>query len=476
MDALPLYRQLAAHYQQAIETGTLAPGSRMPSLRALMDRHDVSLSTALQSCRHLERDGFLEARPRSGYFVRLPGKPACRPVAEPVNRLADPAQYVGIHERVSAIIAQGRSHPLQFNLAVACAAAELYPVEALKQAMMRALRHDPTVLTSAATPNGSPALRSVLAQRALTTRIAASRDDIVVTNGCIEALNLALRAVAQPGDVIAVESPTYYGLLQILESLGMKALEIPTSAQNGISVEALELAAQTYRNIKAVVVVPNFQNPLGAVMPDAAKARLVAWCEAHAIPLIEDDTYSLLSNSDTPLAAAKAWDRTGNVIYCASLHKTLAPGMRLGWMIGGRWQARIEMLKYAQTRANEVLPQLAVADFIGSGAYDRHLRRLRLALRDQREQMAEAIATYFPLDTRLTVPQGGLSLWIELPGGASSTALFEQAMNAGVGIAPGRMFSNSDRFEAYFRLSCGQPYTRALNGAMRTLGQLAAAL
>ncbi|GHD56428.1 aminotransferase-like domain-containing protein [Jeongeupia chitinilytica] len=476
MDTLPLYRRLAAHYQQVIDAGTLMPGSRMPSLRVLMDRHDVSLSTALQTCRHLERYGYLEARPRSGYFVRLPGKPACQPVAEPAHRLADPASYVGIHERVSAVIAQGRQHPVQFNLAVACGAAELYPVEALKQATIRALRRDPTVLTSAAVPNGSPALRTVLAQRALTARIAVNRDEIIVTNGCIEALNLALRAVAGPGDVVAVESPTYYGLLQILESLGLKALEIPTSAQNGISVEALELAAQTYRNIKAVIVVPNFQNPLGAVMPDSAKVRLVEWCEMHAIPLIEDDTYSLLSNSDTPLSAAKAWDRTGNVIHCASLHKTLAPGMRLGWMTAGKWQARVEMLKYAQSRANEVLPQLAAADFIASGEYERHLRRLRLALRDQREQMAEAIATYFPLGTRLTVPQGGLSLWTELPAGASSQRLFERAMAAGIGIAPGLMFSNSDRFDGFFRVSCGLPYTRELNSAMRTLGQLAAAL
>ncbi|WP_432721451.1 PLP-dependent aminotransferase family protein [Jeongeupia wiesaeckerbachi] len=476
MDALPLYRQLAAHYQQAIERGTLAPGSRMPSLRALMDRHDVSLSTALQSCRYLERDGYLEARPRSGYFVRLPGKPVCQPVAEPSTRLADPARYVGIQERVTSIIAQGKQFPVRFNLAAASGSPELYPTEALKQAMIRSLRNDPSVLTSSAQPLGSAVLRGVLAQRALSARIALSRDDIIVTNGCIEALNLALRAVAQAGDVIAVESPTYYGLLQILEAQGMKALEIPTSAQNGISVEALELAAQTYRNIKAVVAVPNFQNPLGAVMPDDSKARLVAWCEANAIPLIEDDTYSLLGSTDTPLSALKAWDRTGNVIHCASLHKTLAPGMRLGWISAGRWHERVAQLKHALSRAQEVLPQLAVADFMGSGAYERYLRRLRLALRDQREQMIEAVATYFPAGTRLTPPQGGLILWAELPGGASAERLFERAMCEGIAIAPGPMFSNSDRFDACVRLSCGLPYTRELNAAMRTLGRLAADL
>ncbi|AOY01906.1 PLP-dependent aminotransferase family protein [Jeongeupia sp. USM3] len=474
MDTLPLYRQLAIHYRQAIDAGTLAPGSRMPSLRALMDRHAVSLSTALQTCRHLERDGYLEARPRSGYFVRQPRRPACEPVSEPAVRLAEPARYVGIQERVTSIIAQGKQYPVQFNLAAASGACELYPAEALKQATIRALRNDPSVLTSSAPPMGSAALRSVLAERALPSRIVLGRDDIIITNGCIEALNLALRAVAQAGDVIAVESPTYYGLLQILEALGMKALEIPSSAQSGISVEALELAAQTYRDIKAVVVVPNFQNPLGAVMPDESKARLVAWCEANAIPLIEDDTYSLLGSTDTPLSAAKAWDRTGNVIHCASLHKTLAPGMRLGWISAGRWHERVAQLKHAQSRAQEVLLQLAVADFMGSSAYERYLRRLRLALRDQREQMIEAVATYFPEGTRLTPPQGGLILWVELPGRASSELLFERAMREGIAIAPGQMFSNSDRFDSCIRLSCGLPYTRELNTAMRTLGSLAA--
>jgi DNA-binding transcriptional MocR family regulator len=193
-----------------------------------------------------------------------------------------------------------------------------------------------------------------------------SADEITITHGCIEALNLALRAVTQPGDTVAVESPTFYGLLQILESLGLRALEIPTSATRGISVDALEMAIGAYDNIKAVVVVPHLQNPLGGILCDADKQRLVQLCEQQGIPLIEDDTYTALADSEAPLQALKAWDRTGNVIHCASLHKILAPGMRLGWMVAGKWQARVAMLKYAQTRDNEEWSQITAAEFLSA--------------------------------------------------------------------------------------------------------------
>ena len=312
----------------------------------------------------------------------------------------------------------------------------------------------------------------MLARRALANGINASADDVIVTHGCIEALNLALRAVARPGDTIAVESPCYFGLLQILESLGMRALEIPTSPQHGLSIEALDLAFQTHGNIRAVVVVPNFQNPLGCVMPDAEKARLVALCERQQVPLIEDDTYGALTDDDSPLPAAKSWDPTGNVIYCASLHKTLAPGMRLGWLLGGRWKARIAMLKFAQSRPNEPLAQIAVADYLGSRAYDRHLIRLRRELKTQRDRSAELIASHFPPGTRLSMPRGGMLLWVEMPGGRSGMRVFEEALRQGIRVAPGAMFSNSGRYEHFLRISCGQRHTPEIDRALLTLARI----
>lgn len=470
--AAPLYRRWANHYLEAIHAGSLAPGDRMPSVRNLMRLHGVSLSTAIQICRQLEADGWLEARPRSGYFVRRPHRLPIAPAQEPDLAALDPASYVGIHVRVSDFVAKRHAYPVRINLGGACGEPALYPGEKLRQAALRALRHHPEMLVTAPRSGGSLDLRTVLAKRGVPIGLAAAPEDVLITHGCIEALNLALRAVAQPGDTIAVESPTFYGLLQILESLGLRALEIPTSPHTGISVEALELAIRTYDNIKAVAVIPNLQNPLGSIMPDAHKARLVELCERHGIPIIEDDTYGELCKGDAPPRALKAWDRSGNVIYCASLHKILAPGMRLGWMTAGRFQERVAMIKFAQTRQNEEWPQLAVAEFMASSAYDRHLRGLRQALHGQRERTAGAIAAFFPAGTRLSTPEGGLTLWVELPAGVSADALFLAALREGILIAPGRLFSNSGRFDNFIRINCGNRYTQGIEDGLRRLGQI----
>jgi len=475
METAPIYRRLANHYRDAIETGTLAQGDRFPSVRSLMERHGVSLSTALQACRQLESDGWLEARPRSGNFVRQPRRLSAPSLEEPRHgQPLDPAQYVGIHARVSEFVARGRQFPIKINFSSARSAPSLYPGEALKNAATRALRQHPDLLVKPGPANGNATFRSVLAKRAMSNGMVLAPEEIVVTQGCIEALNLALRAVTQPGDIVGVESPTFYGLLQVLETLGLRALEIPTSPQSGISLEALELATQTHERISAIVVVPTLQNPLGSIMPDTHKARLVDFCAAQQIALIEDDTYSALVNGDIPQLALKSWDKTGNVIHCASLHKILAPGMRLGWMNAGRWHSRVEMLKYVQSRNNEELAQLAAADFMASSAYERHLRQLRRNLKSQRERTAEAIAAYFPKGTRLNQPDGGLALWVELPAGCSSKRIFDAALEEGIFIAPGLMFSNSNRFDGFIRLNCGAPFNQEIDEALKRLGKIIA--
>ena len=476
MDPQSLYARIARHYRAAIQSGALPPGAAMPSVRALTRLHQVSLSTALQACRSLEDEGLVEARPRSGYFVLTPRRAAIPPVDEPdLQRGLDAAHYVGIHDRVSRFVAMSERQPARVDFAATYAAPESYPGEGLKNAAIRALRRDPGLLVRQIAPKGEAPLRAALARCALDAGMRLPPDEIVVTHGCTEALNVALRAVAQPGDTIAVESPTYYGLLQVLESLGLRALEIPTSPSTGLAVAALEFALQTHAGIKAVVVVPNLQNPLSCVMPDTEKARLVALCEQHQLPLIEDDTYSALGSDDTPLKALKSWDQTGNVIHCASLRKTLAPGLRLGWISGGRWQARIEMLRYTQSRANEALAQIAMAEFMASSAHDRHLARLRRVLKRQREQTAAAIAAHFPAGTRLSEPPGSMMLWVELPERRSALAVFEAALAQGIRIAPGALFSNSNRFDHFMRISCGTPFTREADAALKQLANIVAA-
>ena len=471
MHTPPLYRQLADHYLDAIRSGTLKTGERFPSIRLMMEKHAVSLSTAVQVCRELEDCGVLEARPRSGNYIRQPDdlpKPGALPPPAPV----DTDVYVGIHEKVSWVLRASQRATIKVNFASAYCAPSLYPLKVLQDTMIKTLRQDQHLLDTTGATSGNIALRNVLARRMLTAKTHLTAERIVITNGATEAINLALRAVTRPGDTVAVESPTFYGLLQILESLNLRVLEVPASAHAGIHLPALEHLLQGPERIKALIVMPNLHNPLGSIMPDSHKARLVKLCAEHDTVLIEDDTYGDLVDTEQPLSTLKHWDRTDNVIYCASLNKTLAPGLRLGWISAGKWHDRVEMLKHTQTRGCEKLSQLAVSSFMGTPSYERYLRRLRKTLTQQRQQMSAAITRYFPEGTRVTQPRGGTLLWVELPVHYSSMALFHDALNVGIQISPGDIFSNAKRFEHFVRIGCGAPYSARIDEALETLGHL----
>lgn len=466
-----LYEQIAGPYLQAMQQGTLRTGDRFPSVRQLMRTHRVSLSTALQVCRHLEDAGWLEARPRSGYFVQRPRRLRLPP-ADATPAPIDPAAYVGIQSHISHVLARGQQQPTAVNLALAVATPAQYPSDEIARAMQRLLRQRPQMLVQMARRHGHPVLRQALAARALRRGITAAPEEIIVTHGCTEATNLALRAVTRPGDTVAVESPTFYGLLQIIEALGLRAIEIPTHPQTGLSLDALAFALEHGHGIKALVVMPTLHNPLGCTMSDAHKQQLVRLCEQHELPIIEDDIYGELCDDEPAPRALKSYDRSGIVLHCNSLNKVLAPGLRVGWLLAGRWQQRVEMLKYAQSRFPEDLPQLALAEVVASPAYDRHLRRLRAALKTERERMADAIAAHFPAGTRLTVADAGMLLWLQLPTGVSGDRLFDDALAAGIKLSPGSMFSTGPRYAGCVRLSCGQGAALDTEAAMRTLGAL----
>ncbi|MFJ2713489.1 PLP-dependent aminotransferase family protein [Pseudomonas sp. NPDC087346] len=473
MNSPPLYRQLANHYLDAIRSGTLKAGERFPSIRLMMEKHAVSLSTAVQVCRELEGQGVLEARPRSGNFIRQPDKPQKSPTVITPPKV-DSGVYVGIHEQVSSVLKASQQASIKINFSSAYCAPELYPLKILQNHMAKALRTDQHLLGTPGSACGNPALRQVLARRALASKANLPAERIVITNGATEAINLALRAVTQPGDTVAVESPTFYGLLQILESLNLRVLEVPTTAHSGLNLLALEQLLSGPEPIRAMIVIPNLQNPLGSIMPDTHKARLVELCDEHGTVLIEDDTYGDLVDTELPLSTLKHWDRHDNLIYCASLNKTLAPGIRLGWISAGRWHERVEMLKHTQTRGCEAMSQLAVSAFMKTASYERYLRRLRKTLTEQRQQMSAAILRYFPAGTRVTEPRGGTLLWVELPRSLSAMTLFHDALKVGIQITPGDIFSNAKRFGHCVRIGCGTPFSPRIDEALKTLGQLLA--
>jgi DNA-binding transcriptional MocR family regulator len=407
-----------------------------------------------------------------------------RPVTRALDESPDPdlraplpqaaeGRFSGINERISLLLDAGRRARVRVDLGGATPGPELFDAAFMNRSVAAVLREHPEILVHGRALTGAqPEFQQAMARRALDAGLRIVPADVLATSGNTEAVHLALSAVTQPGDVVAVESPTYYGLLQVIESQGLQALEIPCSHRTGISLEALELAIRTTPRLKAVVAVPDLQMPMGTVMPDSHKAALVALCRDHGLALVEDDSYRLLLDLPEPPRPAKAWDETGHVIYCESFNKTLAPGLRQGWMNGGRWHDRIYMLKFAQSRSTPPLAQQLVARWATTPAFGRHLRRMREVLRQQREQSAQALARHFPAGTRLRLPPGGLNVWVELPAGASSSRLFEEALAHGIRVSPGAMFSNTGRYDGFVRLGCTLAFTEEVEEAYRTLGGL----
>jgi DNA-binding transcriptional MocR family regulator len=297
-------------------------------------------------------------------------------------------------------------------------------------------------------------------------------DDLVLTAGCQDALTLSLRAVAKPGDIVAIESPTFYGILQAIESQGMQALEIATDPEHGMVPEALQRALGRWP-IRACVMMPSFGNPLGHLSPEARKAALVDLLRAHGVPLIEDDVYGELTFHGPRPWAAKAYDSQGEVLYCSSFSKTLGAGLRVGWVAPGRYRERIAYLKYATSQAVASLPTLAVADYLEQGGYDRFLRRVRRQYERHMLWVRALVQRYFPAGTRVTRPRGGYVLWVELPAGCDALELQRRALAAGISVAPGPVFSPTGRYPHHLRLSCAQPDTRAADIALARLGALA---
>jgi DNA-binding transcriptional MocR family regulator len=298
-------------------------------------------------------------------------------------------------------------------------------------------------------------------------------DEIVVTSGAKEAVYLSIRAVTRPGDTIAVESPTYYALLEVVASLGLKVVEIASHPQRGIDLDHLDRALRA-RPIAALALVSNFSNPTGACMSDDDKRRLVDLLDAHDVPLVEDDVYGDLAFDGRRPRAIKAFDRRGSVLYCSSFSKTLSPGLRVGWAIPGRYQNELELLKLVVNQATAVGPQLAVAAFAESGGFDRHLRRVRGMYRTQMERTIDAVARHFPAATRMTRPRGGHVLWVQLPDGVDSLELYEAAGHHGIRIAPGPLFSASLGYRSFVRLNTGFPWSPATERKIETLGRLVA--
>ena len=469
MDEIFRYEQLAAGIAALIESGTLRPGARAPSLRTAAKQWRVSLSTALQAYRLLEDRGLIEARPKSGFYVAralaisLPAPAISRPPAA--------ATRVSVSGVVQKLLHHA-ADPGLVPLGCAIPGAELLAAGKLDRLLARAARTKGTDYNIYTAPQGDLRLRQEIARRALRWGQVLAPEDIVVTCGCTEALLLALKAVSRPGDTIAVESPTYFGFLQVIEALDLKVLELPTDAEDGIDPAVLG-AALDAGAITACLFASSVGNPLGGTMTVAKKRLILDLLATHGVPLIEDDIYGDLSFGDQRPTPFMALNPDADLIYCSSFSKTVSPGYRIGWIVAGRHRAKVLETKFAVTLCGPALPQAALADFLGSGGYDSHLRRMRRVFADNIDQMSRTIERVFPAGTRISRPTGGFVLWVELPAPIQSRDLFELALARGICFAPGDVFSASDRYAHCLRLSCGHDWSDRIEQGVKTLGALA---
>lgn len=467
-----LYEQVAQRLMHQVDQGVYPPGERLPSVRDASVRFKVSISTVVEAYRVLENRGVIESRPQSGFYVRA-RQWAASAEPETSKPLAKPCA-VSVGDLAMAVL-RASTQPNMVQLGVAAPHPDFLPVRALNRMLIDIARHDDGSAMRYDFPPGNRELRVQIARRMAAAGCDVAPDDIVTTSGCQEALRLCLRVVAQPGDTVAIESPAFYGTLQAIEALGLRALEIPTHPRDGISLEALKLALEQWQ-VAAVMLVPTFSNPLGSSMSEENRRRVLRLLHQHDIPLIEDDVYGDLPFDSTRPNAIKAYDRKGSVLYCSSFSKTLAPGMRVGWAVPGRYRDQVAHRKYVSSMATATLPQLAIAGYLAQGGYERHLRRVRGIYAQQAQRMVEAIARNFPAGTRVTRPSGGFLLWVELPEKLDALQLHQNALEKNISVAPGPLFSASGKYRNFIRVSCALPWDERLERALVTLGALAEAL
>lgn len=461
-----LYATLADTLRIRIEQGFYRPGDRLPSVRALSLEHGVSLSTVQQAYRQLEDLGLAASRPKAGYFVPVERQaPALPAVTRTAQRPLDISQWEQVVELIRSVpsdevVQLGRGSP---DLSSPTLRPLLRSLGRISQRQdLRGLNYDSI--------QGTEALREQLARLLVDSGCRLAPSDLLITTGCHEALSVSLRALCQPGDVVALDSPSFHGVMQTLKGLGIKALELPTDPRHGINLPALEMALEQWP-IKAIQLTPTCNNPLGYTMPDANKLALLRLAQRFDVAIVEDDVYGDLAYRYPRPRTIKSYDEDGRVLLCSSFSKTLAPGLRIGWMAPGRYLEQALHLKYIGTGATATHPQMALAEFIANGHYEPHVRRLRAQYQRNRDLMIDWVTRYFPAGTRASAPQGGFMLWIELPEAFDTLRLNRHLLPKGVQIAVGSIFSASGKYRNCLRMNYALKATDTLERAVRIVGE-----
>ena len=461
-----LYHRIANIIHQQIAAKTLKVGDRLPSLRTMQSNYNVSLNTVKQAFLELESKSLIESRPKSGYFVSnsFSGKLAIPSMGKLnlLEREEHPEDLIG---KVYNILGNKDFRQLSFGYADS----SLLPINRLNQGLLKAVKNLTDSGTGYEPIQGNINLRRNLAKWALVLDGRLTEDDVVTTAGTTNAIFNCLMAVTQRGDTIAVETPVYFGIIQMANSLGLNVIELPTHPRTGVELEALK---KVLHKIKACCFIANFSNPIGSLMPDEHKKALVDMLTEWNIPLIEDDLNGNIYFGVSRPKPCKAFDEAGIVMWCSSVSKTLAPGYRVGWVAPGKFKDKIIRQKLLQTNSIPSLYQEVIADFLENGRYDQHLRNFRSTLRANCLNFQRTIEAYFPENTKVSQPQGGFVIWLELDKSINTATLYDIAIKQKIGFAPGRMFTQYDRYNNCLRLNFALKWDEGLETDLKRLGMI----
>jgi DNA-binding transcriptional MocR family regulator len=466
-----LYLKMALRFAQMIANGAIKAGQRLPSVRDSATQNDISVATVVQACRYLEERGLVQPRPRAGYFVT----PASQTKAADLVRKISQQPGGQTKEGTTSALTPDVMPAIVSFAGYSPKDKDFFDGDRIRVALSRATRMKRHSLTEYKSDAGTLALRNAVALRALHLGCALKAEDIVITSGCINAVAMCLQTVTQPGDLVAVESPTFFGFLDLLASLNLKVLALPTHARSGVSLPALQLALDT-QPIKAVLLAPTLSNPLGSVMPLTQKRTLARMMAQYKVPLIEDVVFNDLLATDSRRRAVKAYDSEGWVMTCGSFSKTVSPGIRLGWVHAGRWSKAVATLKRIQGGSTNVVLEYALADLLTQGNYEAHLRRLCSLMKLRLGHARRVVLACFPQGTRVADPPAGYTLWVELPQGLDSMVLFSRCKKIGIIVGPGLLFCASQRYRHCLRLSFAGAWGPLEQSALTEVGRLACLL
>ncbi len=464
-----LYLKIARSLEQQINNDTLKVGDKLPSIRMICRQHGVSMSTAQFAYYELEAKSLIEPRPQSGFYVSnsFRKKLAMPEVSKPENKPA--------LKTVTDII-ENSFHPASENnftvFSRGVPAMKLLPVAKLNKGALQAIRSLPGGGTTYEPLQGNEKLRIQVARWSFSWKGNLSEKDILTTAGCMSALSYCLMAMTKRGDTIAVESPCFYGILQLAQSLGLKILELPTDPQSGVDMESLKKIVLKTK-LAACIFVSNFNNPFGSLMPEEHKKESVKLLGKYNIPLIEDDIYGDLYFGEKRPTCCKSFDETGMVLLCSSFSKTLAPAYRVGWVAGGKFMNEVMKIKLFHSLSSTSITHEALGSFLETGRYEAHLRKLRKTLYTNYLQYIRVIGECFPQGTKICRPQGGLSLWVELPKSIDTIELYNLAVSKKITFSPGSMFTLQKQFGNCMRLSYGLEWNEKTENGLKVLGRLA---